>query len=376
MSATSIGMFHPVAGHRSASGTAVYVRETVRELAGVHPTYLYTGAGPLSTELERAAVEVIEIPRNRRWHQFRRAAGHLPFTIDRLSQQLSVSTASVVDAALDGTLGHIERHVDVLFTHHLGETILLSNALSTPVVCVMHGCKSVGLGTRSMTAFSDLAAIVANSEQTADEMAAKLGRRADGIVYPGVRADRFNPDRAPAFEDDGFAVLYVGRFYADKGIYDLLDAFAHLPERAHLYLVGRGEDERVRARLETLGVRGRVTVVGEVSHEDLPHYYTAADVVCLPSHYESFGLVNVEAMACGTPVVAGDVPGVRAYATDEETCLLVTPGDIDALADGLARLMDSSALRARLRAGGRAAARRFSWHDTALGFSRISERAT
>ncbi|MFB6131407.1 MAG: glycosyltransferase family 4 protein [Salinigranum sp.] len=366
-------MFHPTAGSTSASGTAVFVTETVRELARRQPAYLYTQRGRLSADLRRSAVEVVEIERDPYWERLRRFAGRLPVNLRRISAQLSSSTSVFVNALLDGTVAHIERNVDVLFTHHMGEAMFLSNVVDVPVVRVMHGCRLVGIGAKTVPRVSRLAGTVANSRQTAAEMSEKLGNDADGIVYPGVRAEEFDPGRTPAFERDGFVVMFVGRFHESKGVYDLLEAFARLPEEARLSLVGRGDAERLRERIDSLGIGERVTVEGEVAHDRLPHYYVAADVACLPSHYESFGMANLEAMACGTPVVTTDLPGIREYATHGRTSLLVPPGDVDALAEGLSRLMASAELRERLGDAGRDVAERYSWRETAAGFSRFSE---
>ncbi len=142
------------------------------------------------------------------------------------------------------------------------------------------------------------------------------------VIPCGVDLDRFRPgDRSAARRRLGLppgapVVLYVGRFAPLKGIDRLVRAAPLLPSGVRLVLVGGdGPGDPERARLQRLagdlGVAGRVRFAGRVDHRALPPYYRAADVLVLPSLYESFGLVVLEALACGTPVVATPVGAVE-----------------------------------------------------------------
>src|SRR5204863_673784 len=114
---------------------------------------------------------------------------------------------------------------------------------------------------------------------------------------------------------------------------------------------------RLRALVAELGLRNVVKFVGPREQDELPLYYAAADVCVIPSYSESFGMVAVEAMACGTPVVASSVGGLRSTVIDGETGFLVPSGDARAFAQRINQLLDSDELRARLgQAGARAAA--------------------
>ena len=370
----SIGMFHPVAGDTSASGVAVFNREVTAQLAELQPTYLYTGYESLSDELGDSDVDIVRLSPNSSWSRLQSIADRTPFTLRALSEQFSASFSAVMNGVLDGTLDHIERHVDVLFTHHVGETILLSNLVDVPVVRMLHGFENAGLGAKTELYLSNVAATVANSRQTAEQFSAELGRDVDEIVHPGVRVERFTPYAPAAFERDGPVVMFVGRFDRAKGISDLLEAFSTLPDDVHLSLVGGNAGAGIRRLIDTLDVGDRVTVTGEVPHEQLPQYYAAADVFCLPTKREGFGMVNLEAMACATPVVTTDLPGIRTYATDGENCLLVRPGDVDALSMQLSRLLSSPDLRERLGREGRATAEKFTWTETARQLLQVGER--
>jgi D-inositol-3-phosphate glycosyltransferase len=112
---------------------------------------------------------------------------------------------------------------------------------------------------------------------------------------------------------------------------------------------------------DELGIADVVTFLGKRSQESLPFYYASADVVVMPSRYETFGMVALEAMACGTPVVASDVGGLSFIVRDGETGYLVPEGDARAMADCLNRILHDPALRARLGKRGVEIARDYAW---------------
>ena len=150
-------------------------------------------------------------------------------------------------------------------------------------------------------------------------------------------------------------IAFVGGMdvpHAFKGVNELLTAFAHphIAARAQLVLVGDGE---LRAGYEetarTLGIADRVHFLGRAPEEDLVRVYRAATVTVLPSttEEEAFGIVLIEAMACGSPVIASALPGVRTVVSDggDARGIAVPPGDVSALADALSRMLDDSAAR-------------------------------
>lgn len=154
-------------------------------------------------------------------------------------------------------------------------------------------------------------------------------------------------------------VLYVGRFDPRKGIETLIEACSQLPPNTHLQLVGgnrengsdRSEQERLAALVNKLHLGHRITFAGQVPQEYLPAYYAAADVCVVPSYYEPFGLVALEAMAAGTPVVASNVGGLQYSIEHGKTGLLVPPRDPHALADAIESILVH---RSRSRALGEA----------------------
>jgi glycosyltransferase involved in cell wall biosynthesis len=213
------------------------------------------------------------------------------------------------------------------------------------------------------------AAVVASSEREAGHVRAG-GVRVDRVR---VRGNGFpDPESMPPgrgvlrgglpIPEGAPIALYVGRIASGKGIEHLLSAVRELPD-LQLVLVGpddrHGAIDQVRAAHST----GRVHTLGPSAEPPL-HLYKEADVLCLPSEGESFGMAAAEAAAAGTPVVVTDRCGIASFFREDEA--LVVPYGAAELTDALRRVLADERLRRSLGAGGIAAARRMSWkHVTA-----------
>lgn len=181
------------------------------------------------------------------------------------------------------------------------------------------------------------------------------------VVPFGIAYERFM-DRPPLAEElrrryrDRFLVFALGRHVYYKGFEYLIRAMRELPDAAAV-IGGRGPLSESLAELaRASGVADRVHFVGRIPDADLPAYYHACDVFCMPSvsRAEAFGFVQIEAMACGKPVVCCELNnGVTWVNRHEETGLVVPPADVAALASALKRLQSDEALRTRLGAQGR-----------------------
>lgn len=178
--------------------------------------------------------------------------------------------------------------------------------------------------------------------------------RRRAVVWSGIDRGVFS---GPAAEPPAWSwrLITTGRFDPRKGFETAIRALPLLPEEATLACWGRGgEDERARLGgiATELGVAERVRF-GSLEREELPDQYRASDVMVFPSTWpEPFGLVPLEAMACGVPVVATGVGGSAEFLVDGTNCLRFPPGDHVALAAGILRLASDPALRAQLVAGG------------------------
>jgi D-inositol-3-phosphate glycosyltransferase len=160
-----------------------------------------------------------------------------------------------------------------------------------------------------------------------------------GLVPCGVNLERFQPvtrelaRRELGLQNAQSVILYVGRFAPVKGLDRVLAAAAHLrSHRGLTFVIIGGDGQRTRASSEVsrlarkASVDGVVRLEGRVEHDLLPLYYSAADVVVVPSYYESFGLVALESLACGTPVIATRVGAMDTLIQDGKTgCIVDTP---------------------------------------------------
>jgi len=170
-------------------------------------------------------------------------------------------------------------------------------------------------------------------------------------------------------------VLFVGRITDQKGIFHLIEAAKRLPAGVHLVLCASAPDtpeieERLRRAVATMS---NVRWINEmVKHEVVVQLYSHAAVFCCPSVYEPFGIINLEAMACETPVVASAVGGILEVVVDDETGLLVPPANPEALAAALTRLLNDPDTRRRMgQAGRRRVEAQFSWASIAERTERV-----
>ncbi|HEV3000591.1 MAG TPA: glycosyltransferase family 4 protein [Solirubrobacteraceae bacterium] len=180
-----------------------------------------------------------------------------------------------------------------------------------------------------------------------------LALRDTSVAHSGIDPALLDP--APEREWR-WRLLYVGRLDPRKGVATAIEALAHLPAEARLDLVGgwdAAEERRLRALADRTGLADRVAFHGHRERAELPTFYAAADAVVFPVVWdEPWGLVPLEAMAQGRPVIATGRGGSAEYLRDGENCLLFEAGDAAALAGALRRLAGDPELRARLRAGG------------------------
>ncbi|WP_255170598.1 glycosyltransferase family 4 protein [Natrononativus amylolyticus] len=361
----NIGLYHDAVGTRHAGGIAVYIQHVAAELGASNDVYVYTQRGETTELLANADVTLVETPA---------FADRIPALVDGatpLGRQDWSKLLMTQWAARHGVVDHIDDHVDVLLTFQFLDDLLLSHLVEPPTVYEYHSLEQVGVGATLRERFSRTEHVLANADDTARRVADEFGYDVDGVIYPGVDAERFRPDGERAFSSDRPTILFVGRFVESKGVFDLLSAVRRLERPVRLHLVGTGATARVEQRCRELGLEEVVTIHGEIPHLELPRYYRAADVFCLPTHAESFGMVNVEAMACGTPVVTTDLEGTRAYVDNGGNGLLVTPRDPIDLADKLRMLLEAPGRRAEMGRLARERALQFTWAEQAARLERV-----
>jgi phosphatidylinositol alpha-mannosyltransferase len=201
------------------------------------------------------------------------------------------------------------------------------------------------------------------------------------IIPNGIDVARFNGGVEPLpWAGDGVPrILFVGRFgERRKGFKYLLRALPLVRQQfpnVRLVVAGTGKPERFAGTMEREGVAG-VDFIGFVPAAELPRYYASCDIFCAPSiERESFGIVLLEAMASGKPVVATAIPGYASVMANGREGLLVEPKDHQALALALVRTLADRELRARLGAAGRLSAARYAWPRIAARVLEVYERA-
>ncbi len=264
---------------------------------------------------------------------------------------------------------HIAGRVDVVHSLDLvpppttAPLVITVHDLVTAERPELHAARSRRMQEAQRRALSRAAAVLAVSRATADALAAHGVDRARLHVTPNGLTPLPPPVDPPVRRS---YLLVVGTLEPRKGHEVLLRALARARHR-DLEIVFAGPPAHGAATLtalaEQLGLADRLTLLGPVSDAVLAGLYRDAQVLCMPSLGEGFGLPVLEAMASGLPVLASDLPAIREVAGD--AALLVAPGNADALADALTRILGDAPLRERLRAEGPARAAAFTWEATA-----------
>lgn len=384
-------------GGKEAGGMNVYVRELSREFGrrGILVD-IFTRAQ------ERNTPPVVQIDRGVRLISVR-AGPPAPYDKNRLLDYLPEFVGRVRCFADSEDL-----HYDIIHSHYWvsGEAALaLRRSWGAPIVHMFH----------TLGAVKNQVARGTEEHETGQRVAVegRILREADAIVAAtpldraqmvwhysadmakirvapaGVDLRRFQPRNLSAARTaldlpppPHRVILLVARIEPLKGIDTLIEASALLLQRhpewrdalTTLIVGGGGEGERAswnveQRRLDTirrrLGVADVVHFAGAQPQDRLPLYYAAADVVTMPSHYESFGMAALEALACGTPVIATNAGGPAFIVEDGVSGLLTSPGNPTMLANHLERLLQNDAERAAMGAAARERALQFGWEHVA-----------
>ena len=359
-----------VLGGKETGGMNVYVRELVRELSrmGVATDVFTRSQNPAIPRVVSLAARarVIHLP----------AGPEAPMPRERIHAHLEQFVAGVEAWRARTEVAYDLVHGNYWLSGVAGLT--LQERWRVPLVQMFHtlGRLKNGAGVAAerepALRVAEEHAIVAGADRLVAANVIERGHligayEADpakiAVIPCGVDTALFAPGDAEAARASlglsaGPLLLYVGRIAPIKGLETLLDALGCLRGAGHparLVVVGGDADERLdsheaelRRKVARQGLAGAVTFVGAQPQERLRDYYVAADVTVLPSYYESFGMVALEAMACGSAVIASRVGGLQTTVRDGVTGLLVSEGDPCALAKTIARVLDDSALRWRL----------------------------
>lgn len=221
------------------------------------------------------------------------------------------------------------------------------------------------------------ARLIAVSRYTAAQVQRTLPDVTPTVIHNGVHFDHFQAARPRPERQQGHTILATGGVKARKGTHVLVDAFAQVRQAApdsQLVITGDQYDSayvaRIHEQIDALDLSGHVQLLGFVDDDELVGWYQHAAVFALPSlnvgqKFEGFGLVFLEAGACGLPVIGTTGSGAEEAIIEDETGLLVPQDDSGALAQAIIRLLSEEALRSRLGVGGRQYARSQDWRSIA-----------
>ena len=371
----------PVAqlGNKYTGGMNVYIRHIAEELSnrGIYVDIFTRSHDPEESEIVKLSerARVIHIGAGHVSNDKAIIPYHLPEFLCRLLEYTGLNGLSydLVHSHywLSGRIGVIlARHWDVphlVSFHTLAEIKQRARVGERESEQRTRGEKRVIQSANSIVAFS---------QHERDAMIRFYDAPEEKIeVIPcGVDAQLFSPsDHGLAKRKLGLegssVVLFVGRLEPIKGVEILLEAVAQLEDMGSvktLIIGGNLEEhdqemERLQSIGQELGISNKVDFVGRLDQEELPIYYNAADICVVPSYYESFGLVALEAMACGTPVIASRVGGLPTFIKDGLTGYLVESRCPEPFTDRLEILLSSPRIRMAMGEASRKAALAMGW---------------
>ncbi len=365
-------------GSGTSGGMNVYVRELTRVLTrlGVHTDIFTLWHDDLDAQGIRFANSTRLI--------------HIDVGDGNLSKEDTIDTLPQFAAKVLDFVERNDLEYDVIHSHYwlsawVGER--LKSRLRTPHITTFHTLGKVKEQAKpghlepeprklaESQAVSSTERIIVSTIDERDDLADLYDADPNKIkvIPPGVDLSLFQPvDMSEARASLGInaskVLLFVGRLDPLKGVDILLHAFSMLSKERDLHLVIVGgnvvehdEETRLKALTRELGIASRVDFREPVDHDMLHLLYSTANVTVVPSYHESFGLVAVESLACGTPVVASNRGGLSTTITDGENGFLVDELSPEAFSTRLARLLDDDELEARLRANSRSSVRKYSW---------------
>ncbi|MBA3528917.1 MAG: D-inositol-3-phosphate glycosyltransferase [Propionibacteriaceae bacterium] len=375
-------------GVGDAGGLNVYVAEVARRLAerGLE-------VDVFTRKVDSSAPEVVEMAERTRVVSL--AAGPVgPVSKEQLPHLVADFAAAMIPLAENYHLLHshywlsglaaltVTRRHQLPLVHTMHTMARVKNAARGTDQPLEPGVRELG----EAAIVRDVDVLTANTSDEAVELAQHYAARPEQIVVvpPGVDLHTFHPCDRPKWRaqlginQDAEVILFVGRIQPLKAPDVLINAAARLIERKRsrgqwlkLIIIGSpsGPEAEWSATLprlaESLGLGDVVEFRPHSPRNELFRWYCASDVVGVPSYNESFGLVALEAQACGRPVVATNVGGLRHAVDDGQTGLLVGGHDPDHCASALAAVLDDQPLKARLGANAGVHASRYSWDNSA-----------
>ncbi len=370
-------------GAKDTGGMSVYIRELARELGKQgHLVDVYTR---------------FHDPRDRQIYDIGQNARliHLKAGADEEVHKLAVySLLPDFTCHLENFRKHSGLQYDLVFSHYWLSAWVgkyLQQWWDVPHITMFHTLgavkNAIGIGEdepelrleTERDLVSNCQRIIASTEIEKEELIRYCGSQPEkiGVIPCGVNLELFQPiDKDLARQQLGFAddkvILFVGRIEPLKGIEQLVRAMPYLQNGRvpRLIIIGGDENshcemERLQELCRALRIQDSVTFVGLIKQDKLPYYYSAADACVVPSYYESFGLVALESLACGTPVVATSVGNLKSIIRQGETGYVVTDNSPFQLADRIALFLSRPNHDGKYTLSVRESVSQFSWPNIA-----------
>ncbi len=379
-------------GVGDAGGMNIYVLESARRMAAMG-----IEADIFTRRTENVSPDIIEISQGVRVRYF--DCGHGILTKEQLPAHINGLSKEFLRIVQ-------EENFDAIHSHYWisGKVAMLAaKQLNIPLVHTMHTMarvKNLNLaegeipepmirvqGETQVAAAVD--ALIANTDSEAASLVSLYDACPDKVhvVAPGVDLYKFTPGAGRksartllGVNQDALVVTFVGRIQPHKGpevlirsTFELVKHSPALRPKLRVNIIGGAsganteEVERLKELVAWLGIDDVVRFAPPVLRAELPQWYRAADLVCVPSYSESFGLVALEAQACGTPVIATAVGGLRTAIADGISGVLVDGHDPKAWSSVMARLLQEPQRRVLLSVGALEHASHFGWDATARG---------
>jgi glycosyltransferase involved in cell wall biosynthesis len=369
-----IGFYHDKAGAKDTGGISLYIQQLANSLADPHRIHVFNyNTDGMTDTIKSTYVNLYNLNNT-----------NISGTISKFAESTTGSKSFGEKVAMlyreiqEKQFTGICEELDVILTHQWFDDIVASRLSNAPTIYQYHSAPTNGggVGERLRNHFSSSRYHLANSRYTAKSVEENVDIEIDGIVYPGINQSSFNSvNSTKRLEMNKPVILFVGRLVANKGLFKCIEAVAQCDHDCCLRIVGGGDQQKVTDMAQECNILEDIEILGPVPHTELPEIYNSADVFCMPSSFETFGMANVESMACGTPVITTDAGGISEYAVHEKNAIVLNEHTASNISDAISLVLSSPDLQERLVSAGIETSKCFSWSTSAKMIERHCEYA-
>ncbi len=355
----------------------VVIYQMAENLCEKHNVTVITGRSrskPLLKRIENAPFNVVTVPF---WPRRTSLNNFFSRVYKRLHPWKIESITFYIGVMLRPSVKRVIKEADVVLTWYRLDSRLFSNFAYKHGIPCLSNFQFAGFGKKFFDVDKSVM-YIANSIFSKDSLERKLGVKIHGAITPGVSSEFFDENQPIIPEIKSHkSLLFVGHLHPEKGVFELINVFKEISKKhedSMLFIVGSGETEdMLNEKLKTLDLSDRVVFVGEVSYEVMPSYYRSATILIHPTHMETFGMVILEAMASGLPVIASDIPALREVT--EGTAILLPLDDLNLWIEKIDYLLKNEKARTEMAKKGIKKAKQHLWEKKAVQLERYLEKA-